>query len=62
MGRKRKNQRSREYYSELAKKKFMQSTSENSTRAFLNAGDRVCSSFGKFSHGELTVAISISTP
>ena len=47
MGRKKES----EYYSELAKKKFTQSTSENSTQAFLNAGDRVCSPFGKFSCG-----------
>ena len=47
MGRKRKSQRNSDYYSELAKKKYAKSTSEDSTRAFLNADKRVCSSLGK---------------
>jgi len=55
MGRKRKNQSS-EYYSELTKKKYMYPTSENSTQAFLNARDCVCSFVGEFSHSQLTVA------
>ena len=47
MGRKRKNQRNSEYYSELVKKKYTKSISEDSTRAFVNAGERVCSSLSK---------------
>ena len=47
MGRKRKNERNSEYYSELVKKKYTKSTSEDSTRAFVNAGERVCSSLSK---------------
>ena len=47
MGRKRKNQRNSEYYSELVKKKYAQSTFEDSTQAFVNAGERVCSSLSK---------------
>jgi len=45
----------------LAKKKYAHPTSENSTEAFLNAGDCVCSSHGEFSHDELTIA-NILTP
>jgi len=47
MGRKRKSRRNSDYYSELAKKKYAKFTSEDSTRAFLNAGKRVCSSLSK---------------
>jgi len=47
MGRKRKSLRNSEYYSELAKKKYAKSTSEDSTRTFMNAGERVCSSLSK---------------
>ena len=47
MGRKRKNQRNSKYYSKLVKKKYMKSTSEDSTRAFVNAGEHVCSSLSK---------------
>ena len=60
MDRKKKNQSS-ECYSELAKKNNAHHTFEKSIRAFLNAGDRACSSLSKFSHGELTVATSCDT-
>ena len=47
MHKKRKNQRNSEYYSEVVKKKYMKSISEDSTRAFVNAGERMCSSLSK---------------
>jgi len=47
MGRKKKSLRNSKYYSELAKKKYAKSTSKDSTRAFMNAGEPVCCSLSK---------------